>query len=271
MPPLTSLHLRHLLRHYHLSSPPPPTTFSLCFTPTYLPKTPALPFRLSQRPFSSSQTLNPNTESPDPAIAQSLSTEISRDPNTDPLSISERLQLSFSHLTKNNALTPSLVLQTLKLSPDAGRTVIGFHHWLIKDSNFEQSDESLAIFVDYFGRRKDFKASHDLLVEGKSVAGVKCFESMIDRLVRAGRTTQKLCENGYASYAEKMVKNLADEIFPDDGICDLLIKGWCVDGKLEEAKKISREMYRGGFEIGTMAFNAMLDCVCKLCRGEGSF
>ena len=29
-----------------------------------------------------------------------------------------------------------------------------------------------------------------MLVEGKSVAGVKCFESMIDRLVRAGRTTQ---------------------------------------------------------------------------------
>lgn len=297
MPPLTSLHLRHLLRHYHLSSPPA-AAFSLHFNPTYLPKIPALPFCLSQRPFSSSQTLNPNTiESPDPAIVQSLSTEISRDPNTDPLSISERLHLSFSHLTKNNALTPSLVLQTLKLSPDAGRTVIEFHNWLIKDADFEQNDESLALFVDYFGRRKDFKAAHDLLVEGKSVAGVKCFESMIDRLVRAGRTTQvigffermerdygfkrdkesltfvvqKLCENGYASYAEKMVKNLANEIFPDDGICDLLIKGWCVDGKLEEAKRLAGEMYRGGFEIGTMAFNAMLDCVCKLCREKDPF
>lgn len=155
----------------------------------------------------------------------------------------------------------------------------------------------MALFVDYFGRRKDFKAAHDLLVEGKSVAGVKCFESMIDRLVRAGRTTQvigffermerdygfkrdkesltfvvqKLCENGYASYAEKMVKNLANEIFPDDGICDLLIKGWCVDGKLEEAKRLAGEMYRGGFEIGTMAFNAMLDCVCKLCREKDPF
>ena len=55
-----------------------------------------------------------------------------------------------------------------------------------------------------------------------------------------------MCDNGYASCAEKMVKVLADEI-----ICDLLIKGWCVDGKLDEAKRLVGEIYRGGFEIGT--------------------
>ena len=48
----------------------------------------------------------------------------------------------------------------------------------------------MVIFVDYSGRRHDFKASHDLLVEVKSVVRVKCFEYMIDRLVKAGRTKQ---------------------------------------------------------------------------------
>ncbi|KAM7490205.1 hypothetical protein LguiA_033126 [Lonicera macranthoides] len=32
-----------------------------------------------------------------------------------------------------------------------------------------------------------------------------------------------------------MVKDLANEFFTDEYICDVLIKGWCVDGKLEEA------------------------------------
>lgn len=76
----------------------------------------------------------------------------------------------------------------------------------------------------------------------------------------------KLCDHGYANYAEKMVKSLANEFFPNEYVCDVLIKGWCVDGKLEEARRLAREMYRGGFEIGAVAYNAILDCVCKLCR-----
>lgn len=81
----------------------------------------------------------------------------------------------------------------------------------------------------------------------------------------------KLCEHGFASYAEKMVKSLANEFFPDEYICDVLIKGWCVDEKLDEARRLSGEMYRGGFEIGSVAYNAILDCVCKLCRKKDPF
>lgn len=81
----------------------------------------------------------------------------------------------------------------------------------------------------------------------------------------------KLCEHGYASCAEKMVKSLANEFFPDEHMCDLLIKGWCIDGKLDEARRLAREMYRGGFEIGVNAYNAILDCVCRLCRKKDPF
>lgn len=175
--------------------------------------------------------------------------------------------------------------------------MLGFHQWLVTEAGFKHTDETISFFVDYFGRRKDFKATHEMLLDGKDVIGSRSLESMVDRLVRAGRPTQvvgffermetdygfkrdkeslrlvvqKLCDNGYASYAEKMVKNVANEIFPDNEICDLLIKGWCVDGKIEEAKRLAGEMYRGGFELGTMAYNAMLDCVCKLCRLKDPF
>lgn len=120
---------------------------------------------------------------------------------------------------------------------------------------------------------------------------------MIDRLVRAGRdretvgffermereygfvrnreslklVVEKLCDHGFASCAEKMVNNAAHEIFPDEGICDMLVRGWCVDGKLDEAKRLAGEIGRGGFELGTVAYNAILDCVCKLCRKKDPF
>lgn len=151
--------------------------------------------------------------------------------------------------------------------------------------------------MDYFGRRKDFKATHDVLIDAIGLIGRKTLESMVDRLVRAGRPTQtvaflenmekdyglvrdldslklvvsRLCEHGFASYAEKMVKGLASEFFPDEYICDMLIRGWCIDGKLDEAQRLAGEMYRGGFEIGTSAYNAILDCVCKLCRKKDPF
>lgn len=170
-----------------------------------------------------------------------------------------------------------------------------FFNWV--SSRTTLTDEVYSYFVDYFGRRKDFKIIHDVVVGGKGVVGPKTFAASIDRLVRAGRPTQvvsffekmendygiardreglnfvvtKLCENGYANYAEKMVKSLANEFFPDEYVCDMLIKGWCVDGKLEEARRLAREMYRGGFEIGTVAYNAILDCVCKLCRLKDPF
>ncbi|OMO62947.1 hypothetical protein CCACVL1_22561 [Corchorus capsularis] len=280
-PSLTSPQLRRLLQHC-LSSR---STFQ---PQTLLSPKPHFPFLFS-KPFS---TQNPNPQIPDP-VAQSLSTELVKDPSSDPLPITQRLQLNFSHIK----LTPLLISQTLNLSSEAGRSVLGFNDWLLSGPNFNHTDETLSFFIDYFGRRKDFKAAHDLLVNNKSVAGPKTLESSIDRLVRAGRPTQvltffermeedygfkrdkeslrliveKLCENGHASHAEKLVKNSANEIFPDEIICDLLIKGWCVDGKLDEAKRLAGEMYRGGFELGTMAYNAMLDCVCKLCRKKDPF
>ncbi|KAJ0049042.1 hypothetical protein Pint_16280 [Pistacia integerrima] len=289
MPPLQ---LRRLLLH-HLSFPTPHHRL-LSRQPTFYSRfAPANFLNFLSKPFCSESEAASASTTNHQELAQSLSRELLANSDTDALPVSQRLHLSFSHIKP----TPSLVLSTLNLSPEAGRTVIGFNQWLTQNANFSHSDETLSFFTDYFGRRKDFKATHEFLLENKEVLGPKTFESCIDRLVRAGRPTQvlgffermeidygfkrdkdslrvvveKLCENGYASYAEKLVKNTANEIFPDDKICDLLIKGWCVDGKLEEAKRLAGEMYRGGFELGTMAFNSILDCVSKLCRKKDAF
>ncbi|CAI0449226.1 unnamed protein product [Linum tenue] len=302
-PPSPSLPLRWLLRHCltSRSSPtrlPPPASahqsIPSTFAPSHLPKSSFVPASFSTRYFSS-QSPSPASISELDSVAQSLSAELLTDPTVDSLPVPQRLSLSFSHLA--GSITPSLILQTLSLSPNAGRAVLGFHQWLVSNLDFKHTDETVSFFIDYFGRRKDFKATHELLVEGKGVIGSRTFESMVDRLVRAGRPKQvveffgkmeadygfkrdrdsltlvvrKLCDHGHANYAEKMVKNVANEIFPDETICDLLIKGWCVDGKLDEAKRLAGEIYRGGFELSVVSYNALLDCVCKLCREKDPF
>ncbi|CAJ1976238.1 unnamed protein product [Sphenostylis stenocarpa] len=293
MPPLASLQLRRLLlrsRSFSFTSPspsplyPPPPLFPQHSSTHFHSRTLFTPSLFISRHFSSETQTDP--------IAHSLSFELLKEPDCDPLSVSQRLHLSFSHITP----TPNVILQTLNLSPQAGRTVLGFHEWLSSNPQFSHTDDTLSYFVDYFGRRKDFKATHDLL-SAAGVGGPKTLTSAIDRLVRAGRPSQavqffermerdyglkrdrgslkvvveKLCSKGFASYAEKMVKDLAREFFPDEATCDLLIRGWCIDGKLEEAQRLAGEMYRGGFQLGVGAYNAMLDCVCKLCREKDPF
>ncbi|PWA62416.1 pentatricopeptide repeat (PPR) superfamily protein [Artemisia annua] len=248
---------------------------------------PITPF---SRLFCTTLTPDPNTLQ----IAQSLSTELTKhNPDDQTLPLTQNLDLSFTHIT----LTPSIIHQTLNLSPLAGRTSLHFLKWVSSKPGFKLTDEILALFIEYLGRRHDFKAAHEVLVEYKGLAGDKCFEKVAERLVRAGRANmavglfekmemeygfvrsmdklkfvvEKLCEYGYASNAEKLVKSVANEFFPDEFICDCLVKGWCVDGKLDEARRLSQEMYRGGFEIGVVGYNAILDCVCRLCRKKDPF
>ncbi|KAM0009541.1 putative tetratricopeptide-like helical domain superfamily [Helianthus debilis subsp. tardiflorus] len=282
-PPLMAAHLRSLLRRRHFSSPPPPSSPAPPLQSIH-PQKPyfiSTPSAHSFPKFFSSQTHIQDSQH----IAQSISHELLKDPNDQSTPLPNCLDLSFSHITLN----PNIILTALNLSPDAGRTALAFHKWVSTRSDFELTDESLAYFVEYFGRRKDFKATHEVLVASKEISGAKTFEAVVDRLVRAGRPTQvvalfekmeidygfvrnmdslkvvvsKLCDHGFASYAEKLVTSVANEFFPDEFICDALVKGWCVDGKLDEARRLSQEMYRGGkkdpFRLQSEAEKILID------------
>ncbi|KAL6012034.1 hypothetical protein ACLOJK_002505 [Asimina triloba] len=267
---------RFLPRHF---SPP-----STLFTSASWEK--SFPFL---RPFSSL----PKT--PTSEIAQSIADQLIKPPPHDsPLSLQQRLSLHFSRV----CFDPPLILQTLNLSADAGRTVLSLHRYLSEDRPDVKLDDSfLRHFVEHLGRSKDFKAVHEFLVENRGIAGPECFKAAVDRIVRAGRPTQTiaffermekdygfvrdreslvvvvtaLCEHGFASHAERFVKQVADKIFPDESICDSLVRGWCLNGKYDEARRLVGEITRGGFELGTSAYNALLDCLCKLCRKKDPF
>ncbi|KAL6559554.1 hypothetical protein OROGR_004671 [Orobanche gracilis] len=173
--PLSSLQLRKLIRRSFSTLPNSLSTSQ--------PPPPALP--LHRPEFVSSYSFARAQFLCFPIRAELLSTELQKDPDAEPLPLPKRLDLSFSHI----AISPTLLLATLNVSPDAGRAGLDFFKWVKSRPGFQPSDDVYSYFVDYFGRRKDFKATHEILMDGRGVAGIKSLEALVDRLVRAGRPT----------------------------------------------------------------------------------
>ncbi|WOK99348.1 hypothetical protein Cni_G08060 [Canna indica] len=280
--PLHHLLTRLLPRHSASRYPPPPP--SIRHLIPLLPSSPSRYFCAATAAAAQSD------------LARSISTDLlklsapsSADPSSSSaLDLSSHFSLHFSDVCFN---TP-LLAEILNLSPDAGRSAVDLYRWIVRHRSFTPSDESLSFLVHFLGRRKDFKAVDDLFSEFRRAAGPISFRAAIDRLVRAGRPTHavrffdvapadlgirrdraalsslvaSLAEHGFPGHAERAVKHYANEVFPDEEICTTLVRGWCAAGKLDEARRLMGEILRGGFELGTPAYNAILDCVCRLCR-----
>ncbi|GLJ25847.1 hypothetical protein SUGI_0495250 [Cryptomeria japonica] len=192
----------------------------------------------------------------------------------------------------------SLLDEVIHKSDNAGRKALEFYKWAVRQPNCKPNLDNFNAMIDYFGRRNDFKAVDSLLKENKNGLKVdlKTFEIIVKSLVKAGRekktvnfflkmeecgfkadekaqkiVVRELCDAGFASYAEKLVKQTADVYYPDEEICNTLVKGWCVAGKLDEARRMVNEMSIGRLAMSAMAYNALLDCVCRLCIVKDPF
>ncbi|XP_020591191.1 pentatricopeptide repeat-containing protein PNM1, mitochondrial [Phalaenopsis equestris] len=248
-------------------------------------------------PFSSSsstyitpivRSLSSSSDDLAPTISGELTNFASSADHSSSLDLSSHFSLHFSDVRFNT----SFLHEILNISPSAGRAVIDFFRWLVRHRGFTANDTSLSHIINYLGRRHDFKAIHDVLLEYRLAAGRESFSAALDRLIRAGRASQAvhlfdcierdyglkpdltaltflvsaLCSHGFTGHAERTVKRLADVIFPSEQICYTLIRGYSDELKLEDAKRLMGEIIRGGFDLGTPAYNSIIDCVCRLCR-----
>ncbi|URD85413.1 phosphoserine phosphatase [Musa troglodytarum] len=275
--------------------PGPSPSRSLCPSPFPLLCYPVPPpfFPSTIRSFSSSSSSSTASAVAYSDLARSISADLvmlssPADPSSSVLDLPGHFSLHFSDVRFNTRL----LAEVLDLSPAAGRSAVDLYRWIVRHRSFTPSDESLSFLVHFLGRRKDFKAVNDLFSEFRRAVGPLSFRAALDRLVRAGRAAEALrffdaapadlgirrdrsalsllvatlTEHGFPGYAERAVKRYANEVFPDEEICTALVRGWCAAGKLEEARRLMEEILRGGFELGTPAYNAILDCVCRLCR-----
>ncbi|KAG8079816.1 hypothetical protein GUJ93_ZPchr0007g5331 [Zizania palustris] len=194
--------------------------------------------------------------------------------------------LHFSDISPTNAL----LAETLSLSPPAtSRAAAELFRFLVRRRSLHPADSALAPVVRHLGRRRDFSAVRSLIQEFPSALGPATLDAYLLHLARAGRPTDavkvfdelpvqlrtretltslvsSLSSEGCPSHAERVVKKVANEIFPDDNICTSLVSGYANAGKLDHALRLIGETRSGGFQPGLDAYNAVLDCICRLCR-----
>ncbi|CAA6671885.1 unnamed protein product [Spirodela intermedia] len=245
-------HLRQLLRRCVSSSTPrQPFSSSVIRQPASL--SPPGPPRI---PFSATRTICASAAADEASeLARSISSALikhaqasSITPHTD---VPQYLSLHFSDVRFNTAL----LQQILNISAPAGRTAVDLFRWAVTRRSFTPSDESLSHMIAFLGRRRDFKSIQDLLIDFRRYVGPKTLRAAFDRLIRAGRSTQAvhLFQNlekdygihGFGGTPERIVRDVADKIFPDVNICHELIRAWCVDGKLDQALRLMGEMSGG--------------------------
>ncbi|KAL6656919.1 hypothetical protein ACP70R_004699 [Stipagrostis hirtigluma subsp. patula] len=262
---------RHLLRRL---LPPPATTAgagsAACPSPFL-------------RHLSIASTPNQST-----SLASSLATALATLSTTPPPATSPDayFSLHFSDVRPTNAL----LAEALSLSPPAtSRAAADLFRFLVRRRSLHPSDGALSVVVRHLARRRDFPAVRALIQEFPSALGPDTLDAYLLHLARAGRPTDavkvfdelpgqlrtresltslvsSLASEGFPSHAERTVKKVANEIFPDDEICTVLISGYANAGKLDDALRLIGETRRGGFQPGLDAYNAVLDCVCWLCR-----
>ncbi|KAB8106268.1 hypothetical protein EE612_040527 [Oryza sativa] len=233
-----------------------------------------------------------STASPDPAppatLASSLAGALSALSSTPPPATSPDayFSLHFSDVRPTNAL----LAEALALAPPAtSRAAAELFRFLVRRRSLHPSDSALAPVVRHLARRRDFPAVRSLVQEFPSALGHDTLDAYLLSLARAGRATDavkvfdelppqlrtrqaltslvsSLSAEGWPSHAEGAVKKVANEIFPDDNICTLLVSGYANAGKLDHALRLIGETRRGGFQPGLDAYNAVLDCICRLCR-----
>ncbi|KAK3127633.1 hypothetical protein QOZ80_7AG0576120 [Eleusine coracana subsp. coracana] len=260
---------RHLLRR--LLPSPATTGAAAASPPTFL------------RQLSTSAAPNPPA-----SLASSLASALATLSTTPPPATSPDayFSLHFSDVRPTNAL----LAEVLSLSPPAtSRAAADLFRFLVRRRSLHPSDGALEVVVRHLARRRDFPAVRALIQEFPTALGPATLDAYLHHLASAGRATDavkvfdelpgqlrtlealtclvsSLSAGGFPSHAERAVKKVANEIFPDDNICTLLVSGYANAGKLDHALRLIGETRRGGFQPGLDAYNAVLDCVCRLCR-----
>jgi pentatricopeptide repeat protein len=261
---------RHLLRRLLL--PSPAATGAVASSPS--------PFL---RHLSTSATPTPATSLASSLVSALATLSTTPPPATSPDSY---FSLHFSDVRPTNAL----LAEALSLSPPAtSRAAADLFRFLVRRRSLHPSDGALEVVVRHLARRRDFPAVRALIQEFPTALGPATLDVYLHNLASAGRATDavkvfdelpgqlrtrealtslvsSLSAGGFPSYAERVVKKVANEIFPDDDICTLLVSGYANAGKLDHALRLIAETRRGGFQPGLDAYNAVLHCVCRLCR-----
>eukprot|EP00252_Welwitschia_mirabilis_P025281 TRINITY_DN7824_c0_g1_i1.p1 TRINITY_DN7824_c0_g1~~TRINITY_DN7824_c0_g1_i1.p1 ORF type:complete len:546 (-),score=54.05 TRINITY_DN7824_c0_g1_i1:68-1705(-) len=185
------------------------------------------------------------------------------------------------------------------VSQDAGRKVLVFYRWATRHPECKPDPELLNKVIAWFCKRNDFKAVEFLLRENVAPENSRIrvrvdnltFKRIAEALVKAGRGNRAvlffgameeygfeknyesyecllkhLCLNGSMHHAEGLLQEWKHRFYPNENTCSMLVQGWCLSNKLDEARDVLKHMSKAQLKPTTEAYDSLIECVCRLAK-----
>lgn len=180
----------------------------------------------------------------------------------------------------------------MKRCKNLGFSAHRFFLWARTIPGFQHSAESYQILVDILGSSKQFAILWDCLIEMRES---HCYEitpnifwvvfrvysranlpedavRAFNRMVEFGMKPEvrdldqllyALCKRKHVRHAQQFFDKVKSGFAPSAKTISILIRGWGDIGDSNEARKLFDEMLQGGYEMDVLAFNSMLEALCK--------
>ncbi|XP_023527545.1 pentatricopeptide repeat-containing protein At1g52640, mitochondrial isoform X2 [Cucurbita pepo subsp. pepo] len=239
-----------------------------------------------QRPFSSLATATTaGLDSPLPFLVSEISRILSdrRSPHHD-------LEFALSSFSSN--VSSDLVEQVLKRCKNIGFSAHRFFLWAKRIPGFEPSADSYRILVDILGSSGQFAILWDFLIEIRETQcavinrelfwlvfraysradlpedAVRAFNRMVEFGIRPGvddldQLLYVLCKRKHVAHAQQFFDKVKSEFNPSVKTYSILTRGWGDVGDSGNAQKVFDEMRERGCLIDVLAYNSLLEALCK--------
>ncbi|XVF86485.1 hypothetical protein PTKIN_Ptkin18bG0044300 [Pterospermum kingtungense] len=243
--------------------------------------------------FFSSLTQQQSASPPLPNLVNQISRVLSdhRNPHHD---LDHPLTSFSSHISTQ------LVEEVLKRCKNLGFPAHRFFLWAQKISGFQHSDQSYRILVDVLGSSKLFAILWDFLVEIRDskqfkinpeifwlvfraysranlpVDAIRAFDRMVEFGIRPSIHDVDLllfvlCKRKHVKQAQGFFDRIKHEFEPSAKSYSILVRGWGDIGEASEARKVFDEMVQRGCSIDVLAYNSLLEALCKGGNVEESY
>ncbi|KAE9467791.1 hypothetical protein C3L33_00328, partial [Rhododendron williamsianum] len=227
----------------------------------------------------------PLRKDPPPQLVNDLSRTLSdnRNPHHD-------LESALTPFSPN--ISTNLVEQVLKRCKNLGFSAHRFFLWARCHPGFKPTKETHHILVSILGSSKQFPLIWDFLAEWKDTKcckigpeifwvvfraysranlpadAIRAFGKMADFGVGFGnddvdKLLYELCKRKHVRHAQGFFDRVKSEVEPSAKSYSILMRGWGDIGESGEARKVFDEMLERGCRVDLLAYNSMLQSLCK--------
>lgn len=199
-------------------------------------------------------------------------------------------------------ISSNLIEQVLKRCKNLGFSAHRFFLWARKIPDFEHSLESYHILVEILGSSKQFALLWDFLIEAREYnyfeinskvfwivfraysrsnlpgEAIRAFNRMVEFGIKPeiddlDQLLHSLCDRKHVNKAQEFFDKakLGIGIAPSAKTYSILVRGWAKIRDASGARKVFDEMLERNCLVDLLAYNALLDALCKSGDVDGAY